>query len=120
MTRFERFAEALALTESGNSPEPWGDDGRAAGRWQMHPEFFCDYHPLPAKAGETWDDWFRRTLEFFYLHNGGYDARAIDLAMHFHLGKTAFKRGDDDPAYAVRFTRHWYRIGADASKIEVS
>ena len=120
MTRFDRFRAALALTESDNSPVAWGDNLRAAGRWQMHPEFFCEYHPLPAKTGETWDEWFGRTLENFYLSNGGDDERSIDLAMHFHLGKTAWKRGDDDVSYRVKFARYWYAIGAEASKIEVS
>lgn len=120
MTEFQKFKEVLAMTESENQPEKFGDAGRACGRWQIHPEFFSDYHPLPAKTGETWDQWFERTLQCFWLaHRSKYQS-VFTMADIFHLGLTAWEHGEHDPKYSARFQTWWELHDDEPAETEVS
>src|SRR6267378_2535557 len=115
MTDFERFAAALAKTESDDSELAWGDakepEGKAhmgthddwswvkgakfmaAGRWQMHPTFVHDYIEGAPAVGESWDEWFRSILEKFYKRHRGLSNDMTHLAMVFHLGLHAVHQG---------------------------
>jgi hypothetical protein len=134
MTDFERFAEALALTESDNTEWLWGDSKstagspgpggfipphpikgsqfRACGRWQMHPDWYAEWADPAIQVGWSWDEAFRAALAKFWKVT---QKRRVDpghAAMIFHLGEAAYQRGDFDEAYMLRFTRFWGQLGA--------
>ncbi len=70
MTGFERFAAALALTESDDDQKAWGDQGLAIGRWQMHPAFVAEWWPDDIAVGWSWDRLFHAALLKFYEPGG--------------------------------------------------
>lgn len=47
MASVDRFVAITALCESVDNPEAWGDDGRACGRWQIHPSAYASWGPKP-------------------------------------------------------------------------
>lgn len=110
---FEQFAQALALTESNDNPNaPLGDDGRAAGRWQMHPSFYEEWTtPIPHGTEPSWDTQFRNALFRFYMRavrNGIDDA---DAACGFNLsGQPEPGMAARDPVYAQRFNENMKRV----------
>ena len=120
MTEFERWAKALAITETQDKPEKFGDAGRACGRWQQHPEFFDEYYPGPALSGETWDAWFRRALTAFWLSKRSKYQEPQTLASIFHLGFKAWQRGDTDGKYDNDFARAWAALAPEPPKPEDS
>ena len=120
MTEFDRFKRALAQTESGDFAQSWGDAGRACGRWQMHPDWFSDYRPTDAIVGETWDEWFGRALQVFWLRRRSEVDTVLKMAEIFHLGYDAWKRGDHDDEYLYRFQRHWLALAPATPKTTVS
>ena len=106
MTPFE-FAHRIAVVESNNNPNaPLGDDGRALGRFQVHPDWLFDwstnYHITPHLM-ETWDSFVIRVVEAFYQsHTTMMD---VEIAMYFHLGHPCKSTDSDwDKDYAERFT----------------
>ena len=129
MTGFERFAEALAKTESSDSETAWGDPKEmksepgpagsqivhktiglqfmAAGRWQMHPAWYHDWADLKVPADASWDEVFRRALQVFWDGEWQAGRSAVQSAMIFHLGHHAFLEGKWDQAYADRFKGFW-------------
>lgn len=105
---FAAFADALARTESNRDAHAWGDQGRACGAWQMHPDFVDTYYPNDAVfVGMTWQQFFFAVLRTFWVAHvdgdTGTRAGAVALAMRFHLGGRAFERGDKDEVYEARF-----------------
>ena len=133
MTEFERFAEALAKTESGDLELAWGDpknahqesivyrngsgwlvsgrDFLAMGRWQMHPAWYAEWADPAMQVGWSWDEAFRAALHKFW---DAYDRQSVPIAnrmMIFHLGASAFARGQWDQDYADRFHRFWGQLG---------
>lgn len=131
MTDFERFAEALAKTESSDTEIAWGDPkqptmttydhsfnpaiarpGRnfmACGRWQMHPAWYHDWVPLKVPVEASWDEMFREALENFWNNGVGVGDSPLQIAMKFHLGVAAVREGKSDDAYAKRFVGFFYR-----------
>lgn len=107
MTDFEKFAHALALTETLNNPQAFGDDGRAYGRWQMHPAFVAEWAPTERDVNETWDGLFRDTLENFYLKRTRAGVPLHILVMEFHLGVHAVASGEWDSKYGLRFAEFY-------------
>ena len=107
MTDFERFAKALALTESNDDPRAWGDHGVAAGRWQMHPAFVDEWLPISMEVAESWDQLFHDTLENFYQVRTAKGVALDKLVMEFHLGVHAVAEGKSDADYAARFAKFY-------------
>lgn len=129
MTDFERFAEALAKTESEDSEIAWGDPKEpkgstnldwlwgghsarganfmAMGRWQIHPAWYHDWLDPELPVGASWDEAFRRALERFWNYFKALGRGALAIAMSFHLGVDAAKEGKWDDNYADRFTRYY-------------
>ncbi|HVH78587.1 MAG TPA: hypothetical protein VM782_04300 [Stellaceae bacterium] len=129
MTEFERFAEALAKTESSDTEIAWGDPkepqgstydhnlnparlipGRnfmACGRWQMHPAWYHDWVPLKVPVDASWDEMFRESLENFWNSGVGVGDDPLHIAMKFHLGVAAVRGGKWDQPYADRFARFY-------------
>ena len=108
MIDFDKFLNALAMTESNDDTKAWGDEGLAVGRFQMHPAFVWDYGPDTVGVVWSWDHVFRETLRNFLaerepIHNGD----AVHIVMEFHLGVSAVSKGQWDKAYAERFARFY-------------
>jgi hypothetical protein len=103
---FADWSHALALVESRDNPNvALGDNGRAAGRWQIHPSFYDTWRePVPFGQEPTWDDMFSLALKKFYdkaVADGIDDA---DAAVGFHLhGAPRAGSAAEDPAYAQAF-----------------
>ena len=130
MTEFERFAEALAKTESGDLELAWGDPkehkgtspivtgghgsfalGRnfmAMGRWQCHAAWYHDWLDPDLPVGASWDEAFRRALERFWNYFKALGDQVIKIAMSFHLGVEAVKEGRWDADYGQRFQGFYY------------
>ena len=82
--RIDVLARRMAEVESNNNPEAVGDDGRARGRWQMHPAWFIKW-AVP-QLGDTWDEAMARAL-LHYLRAQAAAGRSVFLAISaFHLG----------------------------------
>lgn len=103
MTDFEKFAHALALTESHDNPQAWGDQGLAVGRWQMHPAFVDNYWPDDIGVDWSWDHLCRAALLRFYSTRFQPGRTLEQVVMEFHLGVHAVAEGDWDAVYAARF-----------------
>ena len=104
----QQFAHALGATESNNNPNaPLGDDGRALGQYQAHPDWICTYAKVFnrwARLNETWDSWIGDLVVLFY---GRYSGKNTDVqvAMWYHLGHFSTEESADwDAVYAARFT----------------
>ena len=98
----EQFASVLAEVESGGNWQAWGDEGRAMGRWQVHPDWLWgwakNYRVEPA-LDETWDAFVMRVVLAFARDHFARGMSAVTVAMYFHLGHL----GDFDRDYAARF-----------------
>lgn len=107
MTTVDQFLKALAMVESSDDPEAWGDAGRAMGRWQVHPDrLWSEMHAntITPKLGETWDQLVARVLRAMWLsHISGFSAD--EIAQYWHLGHFPANYPDDwDLNYAGKFT----------------
>lgn len=129
MTEFERFARALALTETNDNEVAWGDpkghfwpsdprtpglkvedqgrDFMAAGRWQMHPAWYAEWADPAVEVSWSWDEAFKAALRRFYEAYEKPFVPWFRRAMIFHLGATAVARGDWDRKYEYRFQGFW-------------
>jgi hypothetical protein len=106
MITVEQFLKALAVVESSDDPEAWGDAGQAMGRWQVHPSrLWTEMHAftITPTLTETWDQLVARLLRAIYARYS--DAFApIEMAMYWHVGH--WVRTTDstwDQKYAARF-----------------
>jgi hypothetical protein len=105
----EQFISALAGTESDDDVNaPLGDDGRAIGRFQAHPDWICTYAKLFnrfALLDETVDSWITALVTLFWKRYSPKNT-PIEVAMWFHLGHFATEESSDwDAAYAERFNQ---------------
>ncbi len=107
MTDFERFAAALALTESDDDQKAWGDQGLAVGRWQMHPAFVDEWWPDDIEVGWSWDRLFHAALLKFYTARFVQGVTLSTVVMEFHLGVAAVKEGRQDPHYLTKFVKFY-------------
>lgn len=107
MNEFERFALALAWTESNNNPEAWGDHGLAMGRWQMHPVWYAEWADPAIQVGWSWDQAFRAALRRFWDGTRGRGVSLLATVMIFHLGASAVERGEWEGVYEIRFMKFW-------------
>ena len=107
MTDFERFAAALALTESDNDQKAWGDQGLAMGRWQMHPAFVDEWWPDDIGVDWSWDHLFHAALLRFYTTRYVQGVTLNRVVMEFHLGVHAVKEGHWDKTYWERFRKYY-------------
>ena len=116
MTTVKQFLAALAVVESSNDSEAWGDDGRAMGRWQVHPDRVWSESRLRRVApnlGETWDSWIGRILTVIF--KGLYPVESpVAIAMYWHLGHFSKPDATDwDEDYAAKFTAALKAAGSD-------
>lgn len=107
MTDFERFAAALALTESDNDQKAWGDQGLAMGRWQMHPAFIDEWWPDGIGVDWSWDHLFHAALLRFYTTKYVQGVTLSRVVMEFHLGVQAVEEGRWDKPYWNRFSKYY-------------
>ena len=106
MTTVDQFLKALAVVESSDDPEAWGDDGRAMGRWQVHPDRLfheVSHNLIFTKVGESWDQLVARVLRTIWDFYA-YRVSQGEIAMYWHVGHWC-KPGDStwDAKYAARF-----------------
>ena len=118
MTTVEQFLQALASVESSNNPQAWGDDGRAMGRWQVHPDRVWSESRLRRVApnlGETWDSWIGRILTVIF--NALYPVELpVSIAMYWHLGHFSDPgKPDWDSPYNVKFDAALKATGSDCT-----
>lgn len=107
MTEFERFAVALALTESDNDQKAWGDQGLAMGRWQMHPAFVDEWWPDDIGVDWSWDHLFHAALLRFYTTRYVQGVTLSTVVMEFHLGVKAVNEGRWEAIYWERFRKFY-------------
>jgi hypothetical protein len=110
MTDFDKFAQALALTESNDNPQAFGDDGLAYGRWQMHPAFVDEWWPAELEVLWSWDHLFRAALLRFYSARFQPGRTLEQVVMEFHLGVHAVAEGKWDQAYQKRFQDFYNQV----------
>ncbi len=101
------FAAAIGEIESGDNPDSWGDQGRAMGRYQLHPDWLWEWASRLGTAphlNERWDDWATRIVEAFFVRWTAV-MLPVEVAMFFHEGHV-IKAGAAgwDSKYADRFT----------------
>lgn len=101
------FLYCLGRTESNDNPSsPLGDGGRAAGRFQIHPDWMdtqTKRFGIRPQLNETWDSYFTRLVTAFWEFYSG-QMTDIEVAMYFHLGHRTLPTADDwDKEYAERF-----------------
>lgn len=104
-----QFIHALGMTESINDPDvALGDNGRALGRFQVHPDrlwYESHRYDLQPLLSETWDSFITRVVEAMYANWQAKLKTALDIAMYWHLGHFATPNSMDwDSAYAKRFS----------------
>lgn len=106
MTTVDQFLKALAIVESRDNPEAWGDTGRAMGRWQVHPDALwthAEKYLIAPKLGETWDQLVARVVRAIYANRSEIELDD-EVAMYWHLGHPSTPASKDwDAKYAVRF-----------------
>jgi hypothetical protein len=106
MTTVDQFLKALALVESKDNPEAWGDGGQAMGRWQVHPArlwqelVLNNQHPT---LDDTWDQVVARVLRNIFMRF--YPMREpAAIAMYWHRGHWCESTDPEwDLKYAARF-----------------
>jgi hypothetical protein len=133
MTYFERFARALAATESDDCEVAWGDPKTAehvtyfkseqgvstikgaqfmaCGRWQIHPAWYQDWAKGGVSVGDSWDQAFKLALFAFWQRMDKIGAAPLKAAMIFHLGASAAAQGKWDEEYAQRFEKNYAALG---------
>lgn len=110
-----RVVAALVQIESGGRDNAIGDNGRALGPLQFHPEAFYDWLPRPY-AGETWQNWFRRTALAFVeawtrtFPDGAADECAVVYHRHCRLTRATQQDYSADD-YARRFREAYDQLG---------
>jgi hypothetical protein len=102
----QEFVYAIGKVESNNNPNAQlGDDGRAQGRFQCHPDWWDTWQPksgIRAVVGDTWDSWQVRVLSWFFDYHATLDP--VILAMYYHLGHISQPTDSDwDVDYASKF-----------------
>jgi hypothetical protein len=105
-----QFLAVLAHTESKSNPNaPLGDDGRALGRWQVHPDWVWSTarrFSLQPLLNESWDRFVERLVTAFYKEHSQY-LSDIEVAMFFHLGHLESPdQSGWDKGYAERFEEY--------------
>jgi hypothetical protein len=97
------------MTESVNDPDArLGDDGRALGRFQCHPDrLWSEAHryQMQPRLGETWDSFITRVVTAMHAHWQTRGKADLEIAMFWHLGHFAAPESIDyDHEYAKRFS----------------
>lgn len=107
MTTVDQFLKALAVVESGDNPEAWGDTGQAMGRWQVHPSRLWSEmhaHTIAPLVNETWDQLVARVLRVLFA-DPRYAVDPVEVAMYWHVGHWCADNNPDwDAKYAARFS----------------
>jgi len=110
----QEFLNILGHTESDGLTDRWGNDGRAMGRFQVHPSWVWQYahrYQVVPRLDVTWDQWVAQLVGLFFDEYSR-SSRPIEVAMHFHRGHVCgLNDGDWDLEYAARFVRWANMLG---------
>jgi len=99
------FMHAVALVESGNNPKALGDNGKAAGAWQMHEAAILDANEwlaknaMPVQRREDFKNIeVQRMLAYAYFHlcrermlEAGHKPDFGDIYLCFAMGFQGYK-----------------------------
>jgi hypothetical protein len=107
MDDLARFEKALALVESNDNPEAWGDHGQAMGRWQVHPAIVWEYGPESVPLNATWDWVCQQTVEPFFRDRMAVHGNIGIAEMEWNKGISAVKAGVWDIDRAKKFNARW-------------
>lgn len=124
MVTVEQFLRALAVVESSDNPEAWGDHvvqadecarlgidpdspkapklAQAMGRWQVHPDrlvFEAKRLDLWPTLGETYDHWVERILREIWADVTA-STPEVETAMYWHKQLTIT---DADPRWDAKY-----------------
>ena len=101
--RIDLLARCMAHVESDNTAAAQGDDGRAFGRWQMHPAWFAQWYT--PQLGDTWDRACARALWRFLRAEAAGGRSVFQALALFHLGHDPRTYQDHVAAlaYAARY-----------------
>lgn len=105
--------QALAMVESGGSPNVgYSDGGRARGLLGQHPCFFQEYYGNPAFPASVTDTWWEADIKAaaaFLEH--WVPILQLDLAIQaFNLGVSAVKDGERNVDYLAKWAGFFQRI----------
>src|ERR1019366_10578033 len=100
-----------SLVESDGDPDaPLGDGGRAAGRFQIHPDWeyeWSDRLKIRPKLNERRDSFYSRLVQAFFQFPFHLKLLPVEVAMTFHKGhivrQTSPLPADWDAGYAARW-----------------
>lgn len=105
-TTVEQFLKALAVVESKDDPEAWGDAGRAMGRWQVHLSKLWVYataYYLSPGIEETLDQFVASILRCMFVDYSN-TLSPVEIAMLWHVRYLVKAGGKDwDLKYEARF-----------------
>ena len=107
MDTLARFEKALALVESNDNPEAWGDHGQAMGRWQVHPAIVWEYGPESVPLDATWDWVCQQTVEPFFLDRMAVHGDVHRAEMEWNKGIHAVHDGAWDLERDIKFSARW-------------
>ena len=97
---------ALAMLESSNNLEAWGDNGHAMGRWQVHADrlvYESGKLYIWPKLGESYDAWVERIVTQIFFENLPRRS-AVSIAMYWHVGHWVLNDENEwDAGYAKSF-----------------
>ena len=115
IVKIEVLARRMAIVESGNNPDAMGDDGRARGRWQLHPPWFAQWYQ--PELGDTWDQADARALYRYLVDRHHRSASVFEALALFHLGHAP--RSHSDYVSAVGYaTGYGFSTGELDSPVE--
>ncbi len=107
----ETFATILGLVESdGNLNAPLGDDGRAAGRFQIHPDFLWEWAfrlKVQPKLNERWDSFYSRLVQAFFTFPFHLKLLPVEVAMTFHMGHIVRRTDPLPPDWDRDYENKW-------------
>jgi hypothetical protein len=108
---------ALAVIESGESLDLFGDGGQAFGILQQHPSYFIQFYretgPFAAETDDTW--WTAQIKAAARFLNTWEPEFGMDGAiMAYNLGVEAYKQGKRNEAYLSRWSDAYQKIRSAA------
>ena len=103
---YQKFRQAIALTESSDNPRLWGDNGLACGRYQQHPAFMQRWiKDFNCSDRTSWDDLFEACLRNFFNACAPPAKSPTELAVWYNM------HGGPGPGwnaqYAFRFDKFY-------------
>ena len=106
---------AIAIIESGETPTPIGDGGRAFGLLQTHPALFAEYygrlpHLFSPSPSDTWPEAEIKCCATFFEVNTAAGMLFDLIVQAWNEGVQAILDGQRNETYLARFTTAYQRV----------